>query len=144
MRPIKFRAWDVENKAMIPWSNKFFSDSSAVTGYGDDFPEDDKHIVLMQWTGLHDVDGAEIYEDDLVRITIEASDFNRKHFGILKPQQELALIKWDDDSACFIERFRPSQKMWPIFEHMRLCDSDAVVIGNIYEHPHLLESKEDL
>ena len=65
MRQIKFRAWLKDEKKMIEWYPEFFSDMSPVTSYGSDFPDSDD-VVLMQFTGLHDKNGKEIYEGDLV------------------------------------------------------------------------------
>ena len=59
MREIKFRAWHTEKKRMFPpWSIW----KSNLHGY-----DDSCCLNLMQYTGLKDKNGKEIYEGDIVR-----------------------------------------------------------------------------
>ena len=80
MREIKFRAWDrVLKRMLIPKfignGNNFCSDDlMAVTGV----------IDLMQYTGLKDKNGVEIYEGDIIgfdegQIRGKQTDFERWH-----------------------------------------------------------------
>lgn len=116
MREIKFRAWDKENKKMVPWDTCMFADTSPVTCYGDEFPTDDEYFFLMQYTGLKDEKGKEIYEGDIVwRRTTHS--------------QPKLVVKWGEIG-------------WNPFED-DLCGLGSVayyeVIGNIHENPELLE-----
>lgn len=64
-REIKFRAWLVEDSKMYNWNPRFFSDMSPVTSWSEEFP-DGRDVILMQFTGLYDKNGREIYEYDII------------------------------------------------------------------------------
>lgn len=60
MREIRFREWDDLNGEMhLAWHPRF-----KVDGYTTELLQDGK---VMQFTGLHDKNGKEIYEGDVVR-----------------------------------------------------------------------------
>lgn len=72
-REIKFRVWDVENKEMLEvqeldFEPTFYGGRIAIRPdqYNDYFNTED--MILMQYTGLHDKNGKEIYEGDIVGI----------------------------------------------------------------------------
>lgn len=67
-REIKFRAWDATSKKMW-WPDAIAADGrniALVNEFGV-HTTDTQHDILMQFTGLHDKDGKEIYEGDIVR-----------------------------------------------------------------------------
>ncbi len=72
-RDIKFRIWDIENKEMLEvqeldFEPTFYGGRIAIRPdqYNDYFNTED--MILMQYTGLHDKNGKEIYEGDIVGI----------------------------------------------------------------------------
>jgi len=111
MRPIKFRAWDKRFKRMV-------YDSPMAILYLNDSDHE-----LMQYTGLHDKNGKEIYEGDIVRATANG---NRKYQIVW---QGYGLGNW---WIADIQRDNLIPNKIPI-------NLNAIeVIGNIYENEELL------
>lgn len=75
-------------------------------------------IELMQFTGLHDKNGKEIYESDVVYVTSE---------------DENAFILWDKESARYIIQFTG----W-CADFDNFYGKELEVIGNLYENSELL------
>jgi len=118
-REIKFRVWD---KVKQEW-HYFTPDnlSMYIKEWTDHRLNGDE---FLQYTGLKDKQGKEIYEGDVVEVDpvwLECSD--------------KGLIYWDDGRAAFRMSF-PDGDIWDINEDI----GSSEVIGNIYEHPHLLEA----
>ena len=120
MREIKFRAWvkdmDTGKLEMINWDSEFFSDMSPVTSWGSEFPSNEPDVILMQYTGLKDKNGKEIYEGDIV------GDDNGKW-----------IVKWISEEDGW------DYTGWLIGERYGLCYKSAKILGNIYENPGFLK-----
>lgn len=108
MRDIRFRAWDKVN-------NKMLSHKDMLDGSWDNWPTlffaitDNDIYIPMQFTGLHDRNGKEIYEGDITEID-----------RLYKGQKTIFVCKWNKSNACF-------ENCW------------GNVIGNIYENPNLIQ-----
>lgn len=96
------------------------------TGYKIDNPDLGKPIKVYphtvgQFTGLHDKNGKEIYEGDLLRSAETGNIFT---------------VEWVERSAAFKIREHHNGKRWMFgYDASRKFD----VIGNIYENPELLK-----
>jgi uncharacterized phage protein (TIGR01671 family) len=135
MRNLKFRAWDALHKKMLTGGetlSQFHPDGSMYAVVYDS-EGCSAHIPLMQYTGLKDKNGVEIYEGDIVRI----KDCHPRGDGFF--DDELVRIYWSEgDLAYFASGAKFS---WHNFA-AALSDEEITVIGNIYQHPELLEQGE--
>jgi len=147
MREIKFRAWDTKNNLMSPVGGIDFKDGDkpraliyqpVMTNDGVDWDADTvDHIELMQYTGLKDKNGKEIYEGDVLGGYPNKSIMYEVKFG---------RVEIDDNEGYssnivvgfYLEReFIDDRKPF----HFDYENENSEVIGNIYENPELLESK---
>ena len=124
-REIKFRAWhkDAEKMADVTsFSNMDYKDKNdykyVVTTLkvkNDDVCWKYRNIILMQYTGLKDKNGVEIYEGD-----------------ILKTTKGMRVVTYD--LGCFYVKLGSSKYRvggWDTYS--------IEVIGNIYEHENLIK-----
>ena len=108
MREVEFRAWNGDEKKMMgPF--KVGSELSET------WPPE------MQYTGLHDKNGKEIYEGDLIRTYINL----------------IFVVKFTM-GAFWIEWINKSESEDTALQLLSAKNTSSVVIGNIYENPELL------
>ena len=141
MREIKFRAYikDEESEPgyIYEWNNEFFSDRSPVTGYGSDFPDrNDRNIVLMQYTGIKDKNGKEIYEGDIIKAYSETIKINTGK-KTCKFKTSIQTVDWIDDESCF-RAINIETKSRSLLFSQEWVGKFFEVIGNIYKNPDLI------
>ncbi|MFA5166572.1 MAG: YopX family protein [Candidatus Paceibacterota bacterium] len=130
MREIKFRAYDRKEKKMIPSVGFYDSDcgrilveESYMLGGGEtynfydfDVNTQQNRFELMQYTGLKDSTGKEIYEGDIVEYESEDDGYTSK-----------GMVAFNE--GCF-----DVNNSIELYLAYRQCS----VIGNIYENPELI------
>lgn len=153
MRQIKFRAWDKEKKEwyqpiheayndnlwelMVSFSGDLLAHTMDGIEHQSKWPD---RYILMQFTGLLDKHGKEIYEGDVVnyREFIESeNEIQQKIQGARGVQiDEIGTVEWDNEGADF-----------SIFLKTGGCRGfnargegiEIEIIGSIYENPELLK-----
>lgn len=116
MREIKFRVWDKEKQEMVLWEDYAESIAMCIA-----YP--DENSIVMQYTGLKDKNGKEIYEGDIVSL----GEYNYECVWI---SDDIRIPPcWD-----FI---RTSKFDIHYINFNRIAEFE--IIGNIYENPELLE-----
>ena len=143
MKETKFRAWvrnydwdgtkTTPEYKMYPWNGFFFSDESLITGYSGEFPTNDPDVTLMQYTGKQDINGIDIYEDDIIYKELCDPDDpacgSYGATGVVKenPYNMGRII--DSDDVCVFYCVGGANFLF----------SEVKVIGNIHENPDLVK-----
>lgn len=127
MRDIKFRIWDTENNEMLKvqeldFEPTFYGGRIAIRPdqYNDYFDTED--MILMQYTGLKDKNGKEIYEGDI----IQYEDITKGLVRYSEKYAQYVLV----NTGSVKDEFEPlGDYNMEVFE----------IIGNEYDNPDLLE-----
>lgn len=123
-REIKFRAWSENSKMMIPHERLEIGIKN-INKTGQSY---NSHLHYMQWTGLKDKNNKDIYEGDWCSAEFRTKD------GIQVIQGKIIMDEymWCIDCTGCVGN--------DIFSINRPYDFE--VIGNIYQNPELLNTKQ--
>ena len=119
-REIKFRAWETEHKFMIPMVYLFSHKMDGCLNYYN-YGAQNPELPLMQYTGLKDSKGREIYEGDILKASSTGG-----HTGVVEFVDGRFIVNFAKGTGNII---------WLAIDRAHLDE----VIGNIYENPELLE-----
>lgn len=154
-REIKFRAWDNQAKEMVTalWRMKIdlnghiywtidhldgnlrFVESEETDG--------DNRFILMQYTGLKDKNGKEIYEGDVLGGSCELVTMQGKPTG--KFNESRHVVTWRQQDSGFATRqiydsrdpeFYANREVFGI---LSIAVKYYPIIGNIHDNPELLK-----
>ena len=155
-RPIKFRiCYTAQNgqKSLIYSDDKRYLitlDGKVLENYGKDWKnpfweevfDADEQPIIQQYTGLTDKNNIEVYDGDIVKINrcYTRPFVNEKQqidYKFIEGEVEIGQVFWGWNT----------QKYLVSYEHIRYDDIEdfdkpshrVEVIGNIFEHDHLLE-----
>lgn len=150
MREIKFRAWDgklminpsdifgdVRDEHLISFSGETYLLYESSNGnYAPSTLESKRksEIILMQFTGLKDKNGKEIYEGDILKRSKE------------KIISFVAVIEFKN--GMFGGITKPGNNHFIEMKRLPVCDYDGggydEIIGNVYENPDLLNNEQNV
>lgn len=128
MRELKFRYWKEEDKRMFQLdSSTYINHNGKIEevwiAYEDSFEYD---YPIMQWTGLKDINGVDIYEGDILSNGINCSGTVRFINGMY-----LVDFIYTEDPPLSHDKEEHTFRLITVA-------SITEIIGNIYQNPELL------
>ena len=115
----KIRAWDKKYNVMV----ELCIDSINELTWSGNYKKDGDYSGLMQFTGLHDKNGKEVFEGDVLKD-------DKGQFGQVLWAHNSWLIEWD-------ERDYQGHRIYNTMTDD--CFGYGEVVGNVFENPELIK-----
>jgi uncharacterized phage protein (TIGR01671 family) len=129
MHQIKFRAWDKKKKE---WSGGW--GGRELWDFPPEWSKEPSRFVFVQFTGLKDKNGKEIYEGDILRYT-------KTYNVLLKGSRPVSKIEYHYWEVFFSERGQWCMRKGDTSSSVAGQNDRHEIIGNIFENLELI-SKE--
>ena len=141
---LKFKAWNGYRKVMSDYVSAIQNGDTQgtpssvnviVNGKNETWDIKNDHVKLLQFTGLKDVNGNEIYEDDILATSSKIGG---------KLITDYLKVDWREDYAGFFCSETPLYTCLSEWDNDINCPQTfPEIVGNIHENPELLEAQHD-
>lgn len=125
-RIIKFRAWDKINKRWLSWEIGTFRAGERNFAFEEIWGNG--NYILLQFTGLTDKNGKEIYEGDVIHYKKDKGGWEGDETGVIK--------FYVSDGCYYLELEQDGSRQASLHE---LRQPYYEVIGNVWENPELIK-----
>lgn len=125
MKEIKFRAWDNDRKVMMPNYGVVGQIDAECNAEGQQ--DESTNFELMQYVGLKDKNGKEMYEKDIIKIEMYDNEY------------KLFVIEWNDDYCGYVLYYDSDE--YEEFNNW-LDTSTFEIVDNTFENYELLHDKK--
>ena len=142
----KFRAWNGYRKIMADYVSAIQNGETQgtpssvnviVNEKNETWNIENDHVELLQFTGLKDANGKEIYEDDIIKVSDETGS---SFISVVK------YFDYDDYPAFDLDpQYLPTDWYFEanILSTLKNDGNEIKVVGNAYSDPELLEAQHD-
>lgn len=134
----KYRAWDkivgkmLDVLAINPMSQTIYVSHYQRHGnHGEDILLSYDSVSLIEFTGLYDINGKEVYETDIIKFD---EDYRHQNY-----RGNIGIITWYKNRACFFIDVKYSGYSQSYIYDLTDLHSNTRIIGNIFETPELLK-----
>lgn len=125
VREVKFRAWHKEHGSMATWEEINILDEDGLYPFLEML--NGKLYEVMQYTGLYDRHGDKAAHKDIVEY-----------------QGTNYLIEWwEEDTGFYLADLNHLNDLESEYHLKGQCIRESEIIGNAFEHPHLLAKEEE-
>jgi uncharacterized phage protein (TIGR01671 family) len=150
MRDIKFRTWDGQNMVPCGIANSIGHPIRTNTCDFEQMTLDaillPKDTPVMQFTGLLDKNGKEIFEGDILNLEFSRISKQESYFTVIFKDGCFGVTPLGIKYAGCENFIKDESRVFSAFFHNdyhKLLGFPAEVMGNIHEHKHLLSNQEE-